>query len=260
MIIKLRQRELLKVKLNQTNINQKIDESLNKLNCDSKSFFTVDMGNTHPHIGHFEGASLKDVKPFGANDLVPLKAQSNWVSSNVTNYEIPKENRLNHLRLENSFLDMKVDYSKTLGEDRLYQAYFLHKLFPQEKITLIDAGTFITVDHIDSEGFKGGFIFPGIRIFLNTYQRGQRLNSDLELPTNLDISLPKNTQDAMIEASKSYLRGILETCVEKESTVILTGGNGKLLADSLGLDTYFPHLIHYSLFFIAHFAKSRLSN
>lgn len=240
------------MKLNQININSKINESLRSFGKDFEAFFTVDMGNTNPHIGHFEGAILREVKPLTPKGFESLKELPNWVSSNVTHNEIPRENRLDHLRLRSSFLDMKVDYAETLGEDRLYQAYFLNQLFPEEKIILIDAGTFITVDHIDGEGFKGGFIFPGIRVFQGSYRRGQKLTGNLPLPTDLEVSLPKSTPDAMTEATKAYLQGILETCVDRESTVIFTGGNGKLLAEALNLDTYFPHFIHHSLFYIAH--------
>jgi len=239
------------VKLNQINIRNKIDSTLLKVSNNSESFYTVDMGNTHPHIGHYEGPILKEVKPLTQENFNQLKLKSNWVSSNVTHQEISQDNRLDHLRLKDSFLDMKVDYAETLGEDRLFQAYFLHYLFAQEKFTLIDAGTFITVDHINSEGLRGGYIFPGLRIFLDTYERGQKLSGNLPLPANLNPSLPKNTSDAINEAAKAYLRGILTTCVNEQSNLVFTGGNGKLLADSLGLDTYFPHFIHDSLFFIA---------
>ncbi len=247
----------LKVKLNQININQRITERLASLPNPSDHFYTLDMGNSHPHVGVFEGAQLKEVRALSQQEVVTLKESSHWVSSNVTHQDIPKENRLDHYRQEDSFLGMKVDYATTLGEDRLYQAYFLHQLFPKESFTLIDAGTFITIDHIDQEGFKGGFIFPGLRVFMKSFDHGQKLTGDLALPTDLNIKLPHTTVDAMTEASKAYLLGIIEiTAKSQNSTLIFTGGNGELISQKLGSDNFFAHLIHYSLFYIAHLSKT----
>ncbi len=244
------------MKLNQNSIRNKIEEALQKWSKASDIFYTLDMGNTHPHVGVFEGTTLKEVRALSQEEAMRLKQSPHWVSSNVTHTDIPKEHRLDHLRLENSFLDMKVDYTMTLGEDRLYQAYFLHKLFPQETFTLIDAGTFITVDHITPSGFNGGFIFPGLRVFMKSFGQGQKLTGDLPLPLDLKTKLPKSTPDAMTEAAKSYLKGIVEITANREgSNLVFTGGNGELLAKQYESDNFFPHLIHYSLFYIAQHAK-----
>ncbi len=248
-------------KLNQTNINKEIEKALAKVIAQSsrslETWYTLDMGNTHPHVGIFQEGRLVEVIPFTSKEEDLLKNTSNWVSSNVTHKEIPSENRLDDLRAKNSFLEMTVDYTMSLGEDRLYQAYFLHKLFPTHSLTLVDAGTFITVDEITPQGFEGGFIFPGVRVFLESYGRGQKLPSDITIPENLKPELPKSTPAAISEAAKAYLWGILETTCRHCQNIIFTGGNGKLFADKLELDTYFPHLIHYSLYYLALFKASK---
>ena len=215
------------------------------------------MGNSHPHMGVFQSGELREVLPFTHKEEELLQSTSHWVSSNVTHKEIPAANRLNHLRKKNSFLEMNVDYTQSLGEDRLYQAYFLHKLFPKETITLIDAGTFITVDTITPQGFEGGFIFPGINVFLESYGRGQKLPHDITKPQDLKFRLPKSTPEAIGEASKAYLKGILETTCKHSPNIIFTGGTGKLMAKEAGLDTFLPHLIHHTLFFLAQIGQSK---
>ena len=255
----LRMRKIqITMKVTKASIDQRIfDHFQNLIACHDlakEPWYTVDLGNSHPHIGEFQKGELISVSPLSPEKgLSSFTKEMNWVSSNVTRINIDQSNRLDHLRTERAFIDMPVHYSKTLGEDRLYQSYFIHKLFPQERILLIDAGTFITIDLIDQDGFQGGFIFPGINAFLSSYNRGQKLPQLNKVLSSLEEDLPHNTEDAILEATKVYLKSILTYILAEYSshTPVITGGTGKILSEVFSLENYYPHLIHQSLFSIA---------
>ena len=217
---------------------------------------TVDLGNSNPHSAIFKEGMIDEVirlpLPFNPK-RVPVE---NWVASNVTHAKVPKKNRIDNLRKKNMFLDMPIDYAMTLGQDRLYQAYYVHKLFPKENIALIDVGTFLKIDFIGPEGFKGGFIFPGLKTFLYAYGRGQQLPNNVDIPTELDPKnpvMPHKTNDAISEAAKLFIQGsVKETLLMFPGhSPIMTGGQGNLAAMALETETNYSELIHLSLFAIA---------
>ncbi len=64
-------------------------------------------------------------------------------------------------------LPIKVCYGSrhTLGNDRVAAAAGAHLLFPGEGVLVVDAGTAVTIDVLDSKGtFRGGNIAPGMRL------------------------------------------------------------------------------------------------
>lgn len=54
--------------------------------------------------------------------------------------------------------------AKTLGSDRWAALIAACTLFPRQPVIVVDAGTAVTVDLLDGDGFfRGGVIFPGVR-------------------------------------------------------------------------------------------------
>ena len=131
---------------------------------------------------------------------------------------------------------MPVHYSESLGDDRLYLAYSLFKSIRDhsQSILAIDAGTFITLDLINTFGFQGGYIFPGIDVFLSSYKRGANL--PLLNPKETDQStLPQSTEEAILKASDLYLENILESIIKKTtpSKIVITGGSSILIKNKI---------------------------
>ncbi|MBF0313214.1 MAG: type III pantothenate kinase [Oligoflexia bacterium] len=164
-------------------------------------------------------------------------------------------------RKEKSFLDMPVDYSNSLGEDRLYQSYYLYKKSSTPKV-LIDVGTFTTVDYISEHGYEGGYIFPGPQTFLDSYARGANLpviKYD-ESWWNLgdaadDASIGKNTSDAIRLAYMLFQKSLYRYCHCKRE-VWLSGGyalhHAKFIQEQLQLRVHADSLLlHRSLFFLS---------
>lgn len=221
---------------------------------------TIDNGNTNPHVGIFEKQKLTAVVPL--KSFVPL-ADDILIASDVgaplnLTLSIDLKSR-RHTKDHPYFLDMKVHYAETLGDDRLICGYYAYKKIKheKEKILLIDAGTFITMDVITSKGFEGGYIFPGVKTFLGSYGKG----AQLPVLNNKDYAakeLPHTTEEAILGAKEIYLDSILKGIVQQTmpSKIFITGGAGDFIMRKLSelslkvpLESD-PHLIHSALFLI----------
>ena len=222
---------------------------------------TVDNGNTNPHVGIFQEQKLVSVVPLKDFSLLP----DDFILVSDVGAPLPfapsfdlKSIRSNNV--EHNFFDMPVLYSKSLGADRLIGSYYIfHHLKPLERVLLIDAGTFITMDLINENGFSGGFIFPGINTFLDSFQKGAQLGRfDLRPDFHLE-GLPHSTEEAILGAADNYLDSILESIIKKTSPskIVLTGGSLEVIKNKIlklnslkvQLDLI-PHLLHSSLFLI----------
>ena len=236
----------------------------NKMN----SILTIDQGNSHPHGALFNQGVLCNI--YSKNQLAELKRED-YLTAVIC--QVGKEDKiiqrfakdafdLQKFKKKGSFLDMLVHYSENLGDDRLYQSYYLFKKYKmrEKSFLLIDSGTFTTVDMIDEHGFHGGYIFPGVDIFLNCYEKGNKLfvlsSQDI---SSSNVKLPQNTRDAIEESVKLYHISFFEKIVQRSTHplhIIVTGGNGSLIFNLLK-NTYpdeeikhYPHLIHHALYYI----------
>ena len=222
------------------------------MNSSPKRLITIDNGNTHPHVGIFLENNLEKVIPL--SEYEPLATDVILVSNvgNKINHQPSID--LKKFRLENTFFNMPIHYSMTLGEDRLYTSFFLFlSLKLNERILVLDAGTFLTADLITEKGFMGGYIFPGSKIFLNSYLAGANLPVIEKLSINND--LPHSTEEAISMGHELFFESILENLVKKisPSRIIITGGDGQMLASKIKkINSTFPlefdpHLVHLSL-------------
>src|SRR5690606_20309628 len=91
--------------------------------------------------------------------LVPSKVS---LSNNLPKFSLNLSP--NDLREKNFLLDMPIHYTESLGEDRLIAAFNTFKNHSQEKILVIDSGSFTTVDLVTKNGFMGGYILPGKKL------------------------------------------------------------------------------------------------
>lgn len=233
----------------------------------TKAVFTLDLGNSNPHVGYFESGKLLEVmtwnefrRKWPADKLSTQQLIKSQVGNNPEGLEgylafcqaVP---RLEKMR----FLDMPVFYSETLGLDRLYQAYLAYKKFSNKgAVAVIDAGTFITMDLIDSKGFQGGYIFPGLTPFLSSYRQGSQLPALKLDHWQTTENLPQTTEAAILQATQFYLQKIVSGFLDQTSPakLILTGGAHGLIETALKNEKLLkkfevmtePHFIHEALF------------
>lgn len=208
-----------------------------------KFYLTVDCGNTRVKSALF-GNDLNLLEQSTEN---PKKfARSRGLSSDNAVCALsnvgPKEPDLGGICVykvrdyfkERAFLDMPVNYSPTLGLDRLLLAYSVFPL--QSSALIIDAGTFTKVDLVDKEGFQGGHILPGLELLRKTYEHGHLLK-DLT-PVSLsrpEQDLPGNSQAAMESGLYHSFVTPVVSLIERftPQNIIITGGNGEALFEYL---------------------------
>ena len=121
---------------------------------------------------------------------------------------------------------------KTLGVDRLAAMVAANYLYPQRDILVIDAGTCITYDFVDSKGcYRGGNISPGICM---------RLKAMHEFTGKLPLVSPKGETPTWGDTTETAIRsGVIHGVRMEVATyiqqteekypslfVILTGGDG----------------------------------
>ena len=129
-----------------------------------------------------------------------------------------------------SFLEMPVDYSDSLGADRLILAYLFFG--NGQSTALVDSGTYTTVDLVNLDGFQGGHILPGLGLLADTYSFG--FNLDKYRPKGMELvaeTLPKASFNAMASGlMHSFIDPVKSILNEFDfNSVYFTGGNGEKL-------------------------------
>ena len=221
---------------------------------------TIDNGNSHPTVGIFENEKLSYVIELNQyqtqeNDFILISDVGSALSIKPS-FDLKKKR---HSKDHPFFFEMPVHYSDTLGDDRLYLAYSLFKAIPDnsQSVLAIDAGTFITIDLINAKGFQGGFIFPGVDLFLSSYKSGAKLPK-LDSKEMSSTTLPHSTEEAILMANNLYIENILESIIKKTSPskIVITGGSSEFIKnkiEKLNLEVQLEtvhHSIHLALFLI----------
>lgn len=207
-----------------------------------QGLITLDFGNSNPHAGLFQKNQnqwqhLKTV-PFKELNIFLTQLQMDSVNSAIVLAEVKSREEELFEYLKQGFLltrvkdywrgtkfaGMPVNYSQTLGEDRLIEAFYLYK---QDKTPtlLIDAGTFVTMDIINAAGFQGGYIFPSQTSYFETFKKGEQLK-DVALSSVNGGDLPHQTADAMTGSYSAFV-ALAKTMIQEYSVsrLVVTGGN-----------------------------------
>lgn len=122
------------------------------------------------------------------------------------------------------------DLKESIDWDQYYETMGVDRIAACEAIDegiVIDAGSAITVDLVESGRFEGGFIYPGLDAMRQTYRQiSSRLDYSLNFELDLD-KMPKNSQDAI---SYGVLRTLYSEVMRHHKPVYLTGGDAKALS------------------------------
>ncbi|MEP1035667.1 type III pantothenate kinase [Ekhidna sp.] len=149
-----------------------------------------------------------------------------------------------HVLTHQSPLPITLDYNtpETLGADRIAAAVGANELFPETHNLVIDLGTCITTDLIDSSGvFRGGIISPGLKMRMKAmFNYTDQLPDISEEWQGIDSAeLGKSTKECLFSGSfwgiVHELNGVIRT-LEKDFTslnTILTGGDAHFFESKL---------------------------
>jgi len=188
----------------------------------------IDIGNTRIKIAVFDHTSLVYTDNFQASvvlsDIKSLTRKfniSNVILSHVTNIDKELLNQLQALfRVLILSHDTRLPFinnyltPKTLGVDRLALVAGAVSQFPKENVLVIDAGSCITYDFVNTKSeYFGGSISPGIEM------RYKAVNS----------------YTANLNGVIHEIEGVIQGYTDKyrKLTVVLTGGDTIFLAKNL---------------------------
>lgn len=202
----------------------------------------IDIGNTNIKSGIFAEGVLKEIK-YGLDELLEIKITSKFqciyssvrkslpAELNSVFEKCSKTEKLSSKTILPIILDYKTP--ETLGTDRIATAVAAHKLFPNENCILIDAGTCVTSDFIDTAGiFRGGNISPGIRMRIKAMNAFTSALPIVEIENNDNI-LGKSTVEALQNGAvkgtiweiNSFIKEIEK--IYGKSKLVFTGGDTK---------------------------------
>lgn len=143
-----------------------------------------------------------------------------------------------------SKMPIELDYTtpETLGTDRIAAAVGALHLFPEQNTLLIDLGTCLTMDFVDSKGvFKGGVIAPGLKMRMKAMASYTDKLPDIsnEWQSMIPELIGKSTKECLLSGSYTSIlheiRGIISE-FEKDFTsinVILSGGDAEFFESKL---------------------------
>ena len=155
---------------------------------------------------------------------------------------------------------LHIDYDDPtqIGVDRLAGAAAAHRAVPADRAAVVvDAGTALTVDAIDSAGtFRGGAIAPGLRLGLGALSAGTNLLPQVELVSTTPL-LGKNTTDGLrsgaLHGSAALVEGLctrIAAALDSPVAIFLTGGDSPLLQPHIrAIHTCDPDLVLRGLAF-----------
>lgn len=235
----------------------------------------IDIGNTLTKIHYFEKnewlkkSVFSNLEKEQIFNLVDEMKESKIIISSVTTFGDELAVRCKNALILNhqTKLPFKIKYKTpaTLGKDRIALAAGAHHFFANQNCLVIDMGTCITYDFIDSKNhYLGGAISPGMTIrlqSLNNYTSKLPLIDASTIIKN-KINLIGESTEESIASGIFYgifaeLNGMIEKYKEnyKDLTVLMTGGDSdffalhlkyKIFANSnlqaIGLN----HILHYN--------------
>ncbi|MBU1373136.1 MAG: type III pantothenate kinase [Bacteroidetes bacterium] len=222
----------------------------------------VDIGNSSTKIAVFDQDSIilsDKAIDYCDQDLQKLKEKyqiENLIISSVRkNIGLDEEylkSNFNYIKFNHSVfipIDNKYESPTTLGLDRLAAVIGANKIYPKQKVLVIDAGTCITYDGINEKAiYNGGSISPGINM---RFEAMHHFTSKLPLvsfDSDYKSAYGKNTNEAILSGVINGLIYELEGFIKqelnnnKETKIILCGGDAAFF-DSRFKNSIFAHLI-----------------
>ncbi|MBC7388189.1 MAG: type III pantothenate kinase [Opitutaceae bacterium] len=220
----------------------------------------VDIGNTLIKAGIFRGKNLIEKVVFESYDAFIFWAvKQSFANVIISNVKKEEAQLLDTFSLSNLLifdyklhLPIKNTYKtpETLGKDRLASVLGAMSIFPGKNCLIIDAGTCITYDIINSNAeYLGGAISPGLSMRFKALNQFTAKLPLLETGENFPVtgndtnsSIRSGVQNGMIYE----IEGMIENYknLYPELTVILCGGDSSFFESKIkGTIFAFPDLV-----------------
>ncbi len=133
-------------------------------------------------------------------------------------------------------------YNSTAGADRLANAAAASEIFPEDNVIIVDAGSAINIEVIESSVFKGGVILPGICTAFAALTEKTAMLKKLKYSRPSSVigqNSSENISSGIFYGTIGAIKYILDE-ISRESgktyKVVLTGGDAELISGSI--DSY----------------------
>jgi type III pantothenate kinase len=224
----------------------------------------IDIGNTRTKVALFNQGELIisfPVSSFSPDDFeILIKEYPNINNAIVSSVKDNQETLIFAIKKLIPFV-VELDQStvlpiqncyetpETLGKDRIAAAVGANKLFPNQNVLVIDAGTAIKYDFINEKNqYTGGYITPGLNMrFMALNQFTDKLPLlKPEMPGNFD---GKNTKNSIRGGIQHSLEGEINQMIHYfndlygKLTIILTGGDSNYFEKLLKSYKFVTHEI-----------------
>ena len=196
----------------------------------------IDIGNTYVKTlcqGVFDSYLSTE---FDINRFKDVYSEM-WLSSVNTKFSYDENPKIHVAKTSNSYktlINHYEDYHQ-LGVDRWLNLITAYENYPKKNALIIDVGSAVTIDYLESSGdFRGGIIMPGLSKLRNSFDKFANTSSNI-----LSLDLKKNTQDAWNSGSSHMFISAVNEAINqfekqfKIDKVLITGGDSQNLAPYL---------------------------
>ena len=211
----------------------------------------IDIGNTSAKIGFFDQDKLIDVKQNVTDrGIVKIVAESEPAHLMIGSVRKGIGKLLNNCKkkADTKILDYltpipilnQYESPETLGVDRIASMVGAWFLYPGKACLVIDLGTCITFDFLDSQGvYHGGAISPGLKMRLMAMHK---FTSGLPLisPKGRSELIGKTTAQCMQSGAINGTAAELESIIDRykqffeDLNIIFCGGDAIFFTDEVG--------------------------
>jgi len=183
----------------------------------NEKLLLADIGNTYFHI--YNG---KTVEHLSYADAITKYKHKTLCYISVKHQLSSEIEQIEDWKNISSLVHIEGDY-ETMGVDR--RALCLS----HENGIFVDAGSAITVDVVESGRYRGGYIFPGIKALLKSYEDiSPVLKTELN-KTILLAQLPTTTKEQISYGIIASIKALIDKH-SKGKTLYFTGGDGQFLS------------------------------
>ena len=225
----------------------------------------IDIGNTNSKLAVFNNRKLVEyqtLKQVTAEALISLIKQYKISNSTISSVAIEFEDIIGVLKENTNYIEFSTKINtgiknhyktlSTLGLDRWAKIIAAHYYYPKRNCFIIDAGTCITYDLLDSDdAYFGGSISLGLHMrFEALHHFTRRLplvkwdRGETEIPAGEDT--PTAIKSGVLQGVINEVEGFIshKNKENKDLTVLITGGDAAFLLKQLKNSIFAPQIIH----------------
>jgi len=225
----------------------------------------VDIGNTNSKIAVFDNSVLvlfESIEQIDLEEIEGLIKRYSIVNSTVSSVKPDVSAVIAMLEDHTRYIPFSTQVNTgvknhyksiaTLGQDRWAKVIAVHHAYPHQNCLIIDAGTCITYDLLNSAGeYFGGSISLGINMrfeALNHYTgklplvKWDRELQNIPLGTDTDTAITNGVLQGVMNEVEGFIT--LQNKNNTDLKVVISGGDATFLLEQLKNSIFAPQIIH----------------